>query len=737
MSYQEQTIETSGDSSLNGSGMEEIRLNLRRNDERSILDRKEYILNKQIERFEKEYITANESNKNDLAEKLCAKIENNKRQLSEIQERKSQIDKEEKEKFAERLEISRIEQNKARILKKLKESSRIIKEEMLTNSAYGISYDEKTAILTFVSNFNDESQELSKENLKTFGSYNISNYILALRNSVNGKKPSELSIGELFLIEYIFEYLIETLQNVKQTENGESVAPSSKQNNDESANSDENKNESKQEAHAEVYDDNGASKHTIGCFLAIVIAVIILILFVGYMFDLDEVWSYVCGAVMIMIVLFLAKIFVVDKPYDEIEALKNEVKQANAKVVRQYEKHKAELMKYSEKLERQEIENSKQKDKIRMGYDERIEELQRKLEQQEIENSKQKDKIRMGYDERIKELQIKNEELTQRLNDSVFVSEKAKSNLSAIPYMSAIMADFETYGLEKLVRKLDWGSSQERLKKVKAIKEIRKDAEAMVEKNLESRYQLAYLLNLFPNLQDVIDVDFQQLPIVDVNDLSEYDAARDYLSKEEYAALSTSERNQLALDRYKNSHKRSKWQIGRDYELFVGYKYQQHGYIVDNFGEYMGLEDLGRDIIAKKGTKTCIIQCKYWSSKKQIHENHINQLYGTMVSYCIENNVNKEDVSGILITNIELSPMAKKVAAYLGIKYGEKFEMGEYPCIKCNIGHNEFGEKTRIYHLPFDQQYDSTKISGKDEFMAMTVAEAERAGFRRAFKWFG
>ena len=442
--------------------------------------------------------------------------------------------------------------------------------------------------------------------------------------------------------------------------------------------------------------------------MAIVIAVIILILFVGYMFDLDEVWSYVCGAVMIMIVLFLAKIFVVDKPYDEIEALKNEVKQANAKVVRQYEKHKAELMKYSEKLERQ-----------------------------EIENSKQKDKIRMGYDERIKELQIKNEELTQRLNDSVFVSEKAKSNLSAIPYMSAIMADFETYGLEKLVRKLDWGSSQERLKKVKAIKEIRKDAEAMVEKNLESRYQLAYLLNLFPNLQDVIDADFQQLPIVDVNDLSEYDAARDYLSKEEYAALSTSERNQLALDRYKNSHKRSKWQIGRDYELFVGYKYQQHGYIVDNFGEYMGLEDLGRDIIAKKGTKTCIIQCKYWSSKKQIHENHINQLYGTMVSYCIENNVNKEDVSGILITNIELSPMAKKVAAYLGIKYVEKFEMGEYPCIKCNIGHNEFGEKTRIYHLPFDQQYDSTKISGKDEFMAMTVAEAERAGFRRAFKWFG
>jgi hypothetical protein len=36
--------------------------------------------------------------------------------------------------------------------------------------------------------------------------------------------------------------------------------------------------------------------------------------------------------------------------------------------------------------------------------------------------------------------------------------------------------------------------------------------------------------------------------------------------------------------------------------------------------------------------------------------------------------------------------------------------------------------------LPFDQQYDVTKVNGKDEFMAMTVAEAESAGFRRAYE---
>ena len=81
--------------------------------------------------------------------------------------------------------------------------------------------------------------------------------------------------------------------------------------------------------------------------------------------------------------------------------------------------------------------------------------------------------------------------------------------------------------------------------------------------------------------------------------------------------------------------------------------------------------------------------------------------------------------------------MAKKMASYLGVEYVENYERGDYPCIKCNIGHTEYGEITKIYHLPFDQQYDSTKIKNKGEFYAVTVAEAEAAGFRRAFKWFG
>lgn len=311
------------------------------------------------------------------------------------------------------------------------------------------------------------------------------------------------------------------------------------------------------------------------------------------------------------------------------------------------------------------------------------------------------------------------------------------SNLTAIPYMAAIMADYETYGVEILAKKLDWGYSTERAKKVLAIREIRKKAEEMVQRNLESKYQLEYLLQLFPALEDVIETDYKQLPVVDVEDIKEYDTTRDWLSKEEYQNLSSIERNQLALDRYKASHNKTKWQIGRDYELYVGYLYDKKGYSVDYFGSYMGLEDLGRDLIVRKGTATIIIQCKYWSQHKQIHEKHILQLYGTIICYCLENGEPTSNVKGVLVTNTNLSDTAKKMAEHLGIKYKEHLEKGDYPCIKCNINYDEYGGITKIYHLPFDQKYDVTKIDKKGEFYAMTVEEAEKAGFRRSFRWFG
>lgn len=308
-----------------------------------------------------------------------------------------------------------------------------------------------------------------------------------------------------------------------------------------------------------------------------------------------------------------------------------------------------------------------------------------------------------------------------------------ESNLTAIPYMSRIIADIMTVDLDRLAWSLSWGNNQERKHKVASLNALKKEKAEEIERIKGAEYQLAYLLEMYPVLQDVIDAEFKDLE-VSFDQVTDYDPVRRYIEREEWGKLSESERNQQALDRYIESRKKSKWQIGRDYELYCGYCYEKKGFSVDYYGAYNGLEDLGRDLIITRGDDVRIAQCKYWSKTKQIHENHIMQLYGSVIEYNLENN---QHATGILITNTVLSTKAKEFAEVLGISYKENVALGNFPRIKCNIGIDEFGEKTKIYHLPFDQQYDVTKVDGRDEFMAMTVEEAEKAGFRRAYRWHG
>lgn len=308
----------------------------------------------------------------------------------------------------------------------------------------------------------------------------------------------------------------------------------------------------------------------------------------------------------------------------------------------------------------------------------------------------------------------------------------------SFPYLAGMIADYMTYDIEILAQQLDWGSNVQRMHKVASIRQIRADAKARIEEARVAYYQLEYLRQMFPGIDDVLDISCDELKTLQGNGnnlLSEHDATKDYLSKEEWNSLSVSERNQLALDRYVASHQKSKWQIGRDYELYVGYVYSKQGFQVDYFGSYNKLEDLGRDLIVTRGDETAIVQCKYWSQEKLIHEKHIAQLYGTTISYCCENDLPLGSVSSVLVTNIELSDTAKKMADYLNVKYKENFALKDFPRIKCNIGHDEDGNVTHIYHLPMDQQYDIVKIETTGEFFALTVAEAEAAGFRRAYKW--
>lgn len=249
-------------------------------------------------------------------------------------------------------------------------------------------------------------------------------------------------------------------------------------------------------------------------------------------------------------------------------------------------------------------------------------------------------------------------------------------------------------------------------------------------------YKYEALLSLFPELNNYVD-DIETIKLLSSYDnidtfQQEYDRVIDYIPREEYEKLSRTERNQLALDKYIRGGKKTNWQIGRDYEMYCAYRYEKDGWSVERFGIERGLNDMGRDLIATKGGTVHIIQCKLWSQHKLIHEKHIAQLYGSTIEYSIshERDLFTNEIVPVFITNIDLSDTAKKFAERLGIKV-YKWDMKEFPRIKCNVNNGE-----KIYHLPFDQQYDRTKIIHDDESYELTVKDAEKKEFRRAKRFY-
>lgn len=301
------------------------------------------------------------------------------------------------------------------------------------------------------------------------------------------------------------------------------------------------------------------------------------------------------------------------------------------------------------------------------------------------------------------------------------------------PWLSNFYADYLlTYDLQEADRLRNKSRPAE--KAAATVQRISLEKRELTKQCKLIEHQLAVYEGLFPWLED-----FKELSVKDAvayaksttGDENEYSILKNWLSPEEYKKLPSTQKYQLALDRY-NSKQKSNWQIGIDYERFIGYQYEQLGYKVKYNGALKGLEDMGRDLIASKDNTILVIQCKRWSTEKTIHEKHIFQLYGSMV-YAKRENPDKI-IRGIFVTTTNLSSIAKDCAEILRIKVTENQSFESYPQIKCNI--SKSGEK--IYHLPFDLQYDTTMINSKDgDFYAATIQEAENAGFRRAWRWHG
>jgi hypothetical protein len=213
----------------------------------------------------------------------------------------------------------------------------------------------------------------------------------------------------------------------------------------------------------------------------------------------------------------------------------------------------------------------------------------------------------------------------------------ASMHVSGAEYIADAWADYEAAITRAQAEQLRI-KSRRAPKSATAVRERGKEMRRLRREAKLNQWIIRLYEHHFPWLTELRDPDEEAAylagPTGEAADQDNQDPVRHWLSAQEYAALSPAERNQLSLDRYSGSRK-SPWELGRDYERYIGYLREQAG---------------GK------------------------------------VTY------------------------------------------------KCNIARD--GE--RIYHLPFDQQYDRTVIEAdRGKCYASTVADAERAGFRRAWRWHG
>ena len=350
-----------------------------------------------------------------------------------------------------------------------------------------------------------------------------------------------------------------------------------------------------------------------------------------------------------------------------------------------------------------------------------------RLQRQELEKEKRINAV--NHSNAIKDIKKKENELQLLLDSKTPFQDVAKMR------RDVIMAIFNTSIKHLLTKRNPARIAAEE------IKAMRRISSQILFKSKEIEYKYEYILAAFPEIgeyvnndEDLVNVG-KHLSYVDLDDMR--DRRKDYMSKEEYNRLSETQRSQLALDRYVQNLKKDKWQIGRDYEMSCAFQLRSRGYHVEMHGIKYQKSDLGRDLIATRnigglfGKEVLIVQCKNWSHNRTIHENVVMQLFGTAVEYQITfGSHDHQEIEPVLMIPpySVISDVALQFAKKLKVRI-EQVENIDFPRIKCNINNGN-----KIYHLPFDQQYDRTEIKLQGECYAYTVAEAEAKGFRRAMR---
>jgi hypothetical protein len=359
-------------------------------------------------------------------------------------------------------------------------------------------------------------------------------------------------------------------------------------------------------------------------------------------------------------------------------------------------------------------------------------ELKQKLEKERLANEEKLASENRKLDQR-------RDELEKRLADMEEMRQAfSTSFVGGRRWLARYIAEADR-GLDEAVARWMKIRNRPAIRASELVAEARSERRAFKERLKFLEYQLASYKEYFPFLEEYEEIILDEaIPLSaegrNQEALETIDPVSKYIPLEDFNNLPVGERNQRALDRYL-SRNLNNVEIGRFYERFLGWHYESRGWNVEYHGIFQGREDMGRDLICRKNGQVHIVQAKNWGAERLIQEKHIFQLYGTVQLYLmdLEQVLIPANIKAIFVTAASLSPVAQRAAKWLGIKFKENYLLDKtYPMIKCNINQ---ATNEKIYHLPFDQQYDRTKIiPALEECYIRTVAEAENLGFRRAFR---
>jgi Skp family chaperone for outer membrane proteins len=214
-------------------------------------------------------------------------------------------------------------------------------------------------------------------------------------------------------------------------------------------------------------------------------------------------------------------------------------------------------------------------------------EYQTKFEQNSLDYKKKCQEVESRYQARIVDLDQKQQEAitlydtyTKELSK---IDDIIKQKLELYPHLAAVMADLLTAHFDYSIKYLKEKSHPAHTEAFR-IGQLKKETKKIIEEKKILEYQLSYIRKLIPNIDDIFDSGYiDEGTLFEAETEDNTDRVRFYLEPEEYQKLTSIERNQLALDRYIAGRK-SKWQIGRDYEMYCGYLYEKK-VVVSNIWE--------------------------------------------------------------------------------------------------------------------------------------------------------